>query len=257
LRLSPFGNILKAKVLRPDKDEEIQQQRNKLEQQSTKAIAKELKWVQGELFQNEPTSVFETTQRTQELFRQERVRDVLARMLSVSADLGVELVTKQFENFGLSFDWTLAHATARDWALQHTDTLLAQLGVTNNRVVGQAVANWITNGEPLSALIRDLEIVFGSTRAERIAITETTRAFAQGTLQGYALAGYGVNPPTVPIPQHVRCRCGYGLRFNADGSAEYIYFTSVDERVCPICTPLNGTSVGIAKLPLQAGLNAN
>ena len=58
-----------------------------------------------------------------------------------------------------------------------------------------------------------LEPTFGQVRAEAIAATETTRAFAEGTLLSYRQSGLVLATS---------------------------WKTSVDERVCPICRPLHG-----------------
>lgn len=140
-----------------------------------------------------------------------RFRDVLQRALVAGADLGVNVAIDQFENIGFAADWTLANTEARLWATNHTDDVLRQLNTTNDRVVGEAVARWINNGEPLSSLINDLQTHFGRTRAEMIASTETTRAFAEANKIAYQETG---------VVDKVEWR------------------TSEDERVCPICGPL-------------------
>jgi len=254
LKPSPFvfpGKIThswyKALLLQldPDDDEAEQKARMELERRTEREIAKELQLIQGSLFDQEPTSA-DTTQARQ-AFTSQRVRDVLNRALQDSVDLGVSVSIQQFERIGFGFDWTLAHEQARTWALTYTDNLLNQLGTTSTRIVGQAVGRWISNGEPLPALIRDLAPAFGRDRAALIASTEVTRAYAQGTLAGYAAAGYGEGRPTEEIPQHPRCRCWYSLRISKDNGAVFIFNTSADERVCPICGPLHGQAVGVAK----------
>lgn len=252
MKLLPFvfpGRIThswyKALLLRldPDDEEAEQKARMELERRTERELAKELQLIQGSLFDQEPTGA--EVGQVQQAFQ--RVRDVLNRALQDSANLGVSVSVQQFENIRLAFDWTLAHEQARTWALTHTDNLLNQLGTTSTRFVGQAVNRWISNGEPLSALIHDLAPVFGRNRAALIASTEVTRAYAQGTLAGYAAAGYGEGRPTEEIPQHPRCRCWYSLRINKDNGAVFIFNTSADERVCPVCGPLHGQAVGVAK----------
>ena len=140
-------------------------------------------------------------------------RDVLQRALVQSADLGVSVADQQLGAVGLGFNYELANADAREWAARYTDDVLAQLNTTNTRIVGEAVARWIDNSEPIETLIAELEGYFDRTRAERIARTEVTRAYAEGALAGYRDSG---------VVNRIEWR------------------TSNDERVCPICGPLGG-----------------
>ena len=143
----------------------------------------------------------------------QKLKDALSRALLDGVDLGVSVSVTQLENVGFGFDWTLAHIQARDWAAQHTDEILRQLADVTQTGTGQAIARWINNGEPLSALVNDLEPFFGAARAERIAVTETTRAFAEGSTQGYIESGV---------------------------VAKVEWLTSFDEIVCPTCAPMQG-----------------
>jgi len=140
------------------------------------------------------------------------LRDELSRALQDGADLGVNVAVSQLEGIGYGFDWTMANVQARDWALRHTDEVLQQLANVSARGAGQAVGRWIDNGEPLEALIRDLSPVFGRARAERIAVTETTRAFAEGNREAYQASGV---------------------------VEKWEWQTGNDELVCPVCQPLN------------------
>lgn len=143
----------------------------------------------------------------------ERVRDILARLLLESADLGVSVAVRQLEATGFGFDWTLAHTQARAWAAQYAGELISQIDATTRQAVQQATARWIGNGEPLEALIADLAPFFGRGRAELIAATEVTRAYQMGSERAWAAAGAVV---------------------------EMEWQTVRDERVCPLCGPLHG-----------------
>lgn len=150
--------------------------------------------------------------------RDQKMRDTVSRAIQDSADLGVSVAVKQLEGVGYGFDYTLANVSAREWAIAHTDTLLNQLGTTSGKVVGQALGRWVGNGEPLQSLINDLAPAFGQARAERIAATEVTRAYAEGSTRTYQESG---------VVQKVE------------------WAASMDERVCPICAPLNGKTVAL------------
>jgi SPP1 gp7 family putative phage head morphogenesis protein len=143
----------------------------------------------------------------------QKLRDSLSRMTQDAADLGVSVAVDTLEGVGFGFDYTLANVQARDWALRHTDDILRQLAGTTQQGVGQAVSRWIDNGEPLSNLVDDLGVYFDKRRAERIAVTEVTRAFAEGNRQAYQESGV---------------------------VEEWEWSTANDEIVCPICGALNG-----------------
>jgi len=145
------------------------------------------------------------------------VRDALRRMLVQSADLGVSVAIAQFETIGFGFDWTLVNTDARDWANRYTGELITMINDTTRRQVQQAVVQWIENGDPLSALIRELAPTFGRDRAGLIASTEVTRAYAEANLLAYRQSG---------VVSQVQ------------------WMTSNDERVCPICAPLGGLTFG-------------
>lgn len=142
------------------------------------------------------------------------VRDALRRALIESADLGVRIAVRQLASVGLGMDWTLANTAAREWANEYVGELIGRINETTRRQVRQAVAAWVENGEPLEALIDELAVTFGRERAELIASTEVTRAYAQGQVESYRLSG-------------------------VIGRMEWR--TAVDERVCPVCGPLHGT----------------
>lgn len=87
---------------------------------------------------------------------------------------------------------------------------------TRNQLRG-SINTWLQSGKPLSHLTRDLTPLFGRARAETIAATETTRLFAEGNAVSYRAAG-------------VR---------------EVEWYTSMDDRVCPICGPRHGERYGV------------
>lgn len=148
-----------------------------------------------------------------EFLTNQKLKDAVARALQDSVDLGISVAVDQLAGVGIGFDYTLAHVAARDWALAHTDEILGQLAANTERGVGQAVARWVENGEPLDALIRDLEVFFSPKRASMIAATEVTRAYAEGSAQA----------------------------FNESGVVKLMEWrTANDEIVCPICGALNG-----------------
>lgn len=243
---------LKALILRldPDDEEAERDSRMDIEKRSVKAITTAFGNFSEEIFSSgEPTDPETDAKRIiDEFVNDRRIRDAMDRMLLESALLGVDVAAKQLDVIGLGIDWLVPNNDARLWAANYTDVLLQQLGSTTQAVVGSAIARWIDNNEPLSVLVADLEPVFGKERAKLIASTEVTRAFTEGNLAAWRVAGYGYEDPQERSPKHPRCRCILVLRINDDGSADYLWYTAVDERTCPQCGALHNTVVGKARL---------
>jgi SPP1 gp7 family putative phage head morphogenesis protein len=220
----PDGDITpdwyKAMVLQldPNDDEAEQLARMAIERRTERQLRQSLEeWLQSVL----PSITEDEVQNIAYLLRnnQMRFRDVLQRALVDSADLGVSVAVNQLEGVGFGFDYTLANVEAREWARQHADDLLRGINETNDRVIGEAVARWIDNGEPLESLVNDIAGRLGGDaraaqiRARRIATTEVTRAYAEANTIAYQQSG---------VVQTMEWR------------------TANDERVCPICGPLGG-----------------
>lgn len=118
----------------------------------------------------------------------------------------------------LAFDWSLIAAEAAVWAEQHGGELVTGVTGTTQRIVGKKVAEWIaTPGLTIGDLTESLLPWFDETRAQMIAVTETTKAFAEGE--------------RVLIDRAKRA----GLK------VEPIWQTNNDEivRECPVCWPLH------------------
>lgn len=199
-----------------DDDDENQAAHMEVERSSTDRIADALATQQRRTFASSPTSVEDALQALDA--NVEPVQTAIRRSLIDAADAGVREAVRQLATSGIGFDWSLANTAARDWSNQHVAELMPSISDTTRRQVRQAVAAWIENGAPLEALIQELEPTFGRARAELIASTEVTRAYAQGTIEAYREAG---------VVQRMRWR------------------TARDEIVCPICGKLNGVEAAI------------
>lgn len=121
-----------------------------------------------------------------------------------------------------AFDWQLANDAAAEWAVQYGRTLAGELLKTTNQRIQGEVSRWIQNSEPIGNLIDRIRggFLYSESRADAIAVTEVTRAFARGNQEAWRAAG---------IIE--------GNRWN----------TNADELVCPICQPLNGRAVRIGE----------
>jgi hypothetical protein len=117
---------------------------------------------------------------------------------------------------GVAFDPALINTQAARWARQYTDDLVNGLMETTQNVIGDAVAQYIETPEmDLRDLAKQLEPAFGNVRAERIAVTEVTRAYERATMQ-------------------------YQQQLREEGlTMQRVWHTAADDLVCPICAPLD------------------
>lgn len=163
------------------------------------------------------------------------LRDVLVAMLTDGVLLGVDAgrqhveramgVTKAATIAGV--DWDLVNADALRWVLGsgdgfgtgYTDSLEQALAQTSERLLRPMIAEWMQNNLSYDQLVQQLSrVVFSEERASRIAVTEITRAFYRGNMEGW--------------------RGSKVIRRKRFNSAN-------DENVCPICQPLNQQVVAL------------
>jgi SPP1 gp7 family putative phage head morphogenesis protein len=131
---------------------------------------------------------------------------------------------------GVGVEWGLVAEQAAAWAESYTYELVRGIMDTTRQVLQRKVAEFIrTPGRTIGDLRADLAPHFGEVRAQMIAITETTRAYAQGTaFYQQALVEAGI--------RMVR-----------------VWHTSRDERVCPLCAPLDGKAESVWAAQFPAG----
>lgn len=117
-------------------------------------------------------------------------------------------------------DYTLANAEAVKWAKEYAYSLVKGINETTRDTLRTVVRSFVdTPGFTLGDIMRELP--FDEVRAQRIAITETTRAFAEGEMMA-----------------------GRELRREFPGVRIIkIFYTNADDRVCPVCAPLDGMEV--------------
>lgn len=212
-------DTLKAMLLRLDDDDDEAEQKVRMELE--RRTARDLRRVFNDMLDTlfpEGFGEWEdpniAAQRVRDRFREEQeLYDVLSRAIQDGADLGVSVSVNQLANIGYGFDYTLAHTQARAWAARYVGELISGITQTTVDGVRQATARWIESGEPLEALIQDLQPYFGRRRAELVAATEVTRSFSEGAQIAYRESGV---------------------------VSDLEWQNSQDERVCPICGPRQG-----------------
>jgi SPP1 gp7 family putative phage head morphogenesis protein len=123
------------------------------------------------------------------------------------------------EKYGISVAWDKPNTSAADWAKQYTFDLVKGITDTSRDSLRVQVSDWARGGAPLDELKAALEEsgMFGPERADRVATTEATRAFAEGNRAAWVEGG-------------------------VEGQR---WATAADEMVCEVCGGLNGQEIGI------------
>lgn len=156
-----------------------------------------------------------------------KLLSILLPLLQVGAEGGVGVHQGIVAALGLEIDWTLPFTEAARWAREYGAELVKGITETTRGRVREVVANWIeapdvTLPDLWNSLMQDPG--FARNRAKLIATTETTRAYAEGEMAG-------------------------ARALESEGWFEYIkeWQTANDDRVCPICQPLQGATVNGTK----------
>jgi hypothetical protein len=157
---------------------------------------------------------------------------ILLPRIEQMAIAGADMALGGLASVGMAFDNALAHEPAARWAREYTDQVLDQLGVTTQGSVGQVVENWVQQGGTRQDLVNVLKPILDNNeqRADLVAVTESTRAFAQGAAITYQAAGM----PAVrfPPPGHPGCRCWLRPVRLENGDWVVVWSTNRDEVVC-------------------------
>ena len=161
-----------------------------------------------------------------------KLLSVLLPFLQRGAEGGVET---QRAIIDIEVDWTQPFTEAADWARKHAGTLIRGITDTTRERVRSVVGNWIESTDhTFPDLWKQLmeDHAFSRSRAQMIAATESTRAYAEGEMVGAEV-------------------------LEKEGWYEYDkrWDTARDDRVCPICAPMDGVVVhGVrAKFDTLAG----
>ena len=153
-----------------------------------------------------------------DLFDDEENGELIRLMLKGAAG-GIE----QFaETVTIGYDWSQVNMSAAEWAAAAVGELITAIDEVTRKAIQKAIELFITTpgmtiGDVMGAM------PFGEERARTVAVTEITRAYAQGQL----MAGEELRKayPDVKVTK--------------------VWNTNADDFVCDICGPLDGEEVGI------------
>ena len=161
-------------------------------------------------------------------FWTESQQALAAELLPFSEQVYLEAAQRVIEEMPIGVNWQLVNQGAADWASRYVGQLVKDISKTTERGIGQAVSNYFTEAETIGDLEKSLVNmtdrfgrVFGPVRSEMIAVTEVTRAAAQGELA---------------VASELK-KEGIEMR--------KVWQTNKDELVCPICGPLQGQEEGV------------
>ena len=121
-------------------------------------------------------------------------------------------------------DWDVLNMDAIRYLQSVHKDIIHMINETTQKTVYPLIEDWMRSGEPLPKLIKTLRgvkgeggsYIFSKNRAKRIGVTEVTRAFNSGKLKAWQSTNY------VTAKQ---------------------WTTARDDRVCPICSKLDGKIV--------------
>ncbi len=123
----------------------------------------------------------------------------------------------------IKVDWSLANPDVARWARSYSALLVTKINDTTWRGLKDALAEWVMSKETYGQLVKRFEVLLDDPmRADLVASTEATRAYAQGNKIMWQTA-----------------QTEYGI------TVERMWGTAEDEVVCPICGGLNGQVVGL------------
>lgn len=145
-------------------------------------------------------------------------------------DIMGEAVAGSFGAIGfelVDFDEDLINEAARKFAQTYSFGLVSQITETTRSQLQDAFADWIGSGKPLDDMIARMETLFSPVRAEMVAVTETTRIYAEANLRTWEATGV------------------------VGGKKWHTVF---DNKVCEICEPIHLDEVPLS-VPFLGGDN--
>ncbi len=146
-----------------------------------------------------------------------------AELIPFSEDVYLEAAQRVLDDVPVGVDWSLVNQNAADWAVRDVGRLVREITETTRKRIGGAVSSYFTEAETIGDLEKQLSRmhdrfggIFGPKRAEGIAVTEITRAAAEGERAT------------------VRELKKEGIEMME------VWQTNNDELVCPTCGPRHG-----------------
>lgn len=210
-------------------------ERNELERKHTELIHKALQRIMRVVVPTRTTTENITPDLAVQRYRdnQHVLRDALVAMLTDGALLGAEVGQRQNDwrmGVGKSaiiggVDWDLINADVLAWVTGggamgggfgegYANAVTAAMATTSERQLRTLIGEWINNSLTYRQLVDDVSRTVGSRqRAEMVATTEITRAYAEGNRAAWRRGG---------VIQQMR------------------WYTANDERTCPICGAAHG-----------------
>lgn len=151
----------------------------------------------------------------------ERLERILTPLVVQAAVDGARsaFTSAQRKDAGIAVLWSLINEAVRLWAQQYAALLVRGITQTTRTAVQAAIVAWIESGEHIDALVGSMATILSPERARMIAVTETTRAYAEGNRRAWQETG------------------ATGMQ----------WMTVQDELVCDICGELAGQRVGITE----------
>jgi hypothetical protein len=138
-----------------------------------------------------------------------------AEIVPVLVDVYLASAQAMLDIVPAGVEWDLVHSSAAEWARRYGFELVTGITANTREFLAQSVDRFFSEQMTMSQLRELLEQKYGPVRADLIASTEVTRASVQGELEITGLLRE------------------QGIEMVA------VWNTSNDEKVCPICQPLN------------------
>jgi hypothetical protein len=151
-------------------------------------------------------------------FWDKSTRELIAAIQPLMLEAQIEQAKEIIDdNPAIGVDWAAVNQEAVDWANKYTFDLVKGINETTQNLLQSAVSGYFENPTTIGDLEKTLlEGGFGPVRAEMIAVTEVTRAASQGEQEVLnQVTEQGIEMDTT-------------------------WETNDDEKVCPICEPLDG-----------------
>ena len=124
--------------------------------------------------------------------------DVLRDVAYMGVDIGrqhneLALGTSTRKAINAMVDYDEVNTDVLQWAIQYGYSLVGGLTETTKTALALEIQRFVTSGEPLPKLVSRLSNpdtgLFSKARAQRIAATEVTRAYAQGNMEAWKAGG--------------------------------------------------------------------